>query len=277
MIYRNIILILFSVFVILTGCRDREEQLVVRCSTPKAEEALKQAEASLREAGTPLSFTDPGQAMHPEDFLPDPEAIRYPEKQNNFEATIGQLNIALEELDRESQIDTSCSVSDRALLHLHLGLAYIFDAVSRILISDEAPPTFVIKRNSNPSQGEIYTFDVSPEIKAKLDNASSPEEYLSVFTEKERQGIMDFVDLIDDAVLTPTVPNIQPRSSSVNRPPYARYAIWHLQKAVSLFGQYDPEIQKSLNDFNKLVDEMRAKVQEKSESWGFIYTLPPER
>lgn len=263
------------IFITFTGCRDRDELKTLRCSTPKAEAALKEAEAMLKAAGVPLNFDDPGMANHPERLMPEPENLRDPDKQRNFELAIEQMNVVFEELEREFQLDNSCSVSDMALLHLHLGLVYIFDGVSRLLISDGPPQTFVIKRGNFLE--ELYTFDVTPDTKAKLDNARQPEEFLNAFTEKERQGIMDLLDLLDDAVITLSVPNMQPRNSSVNRHPYSRYAIWHFRKAASLFGQYDPKIQKSLEDFNGMVDEMRARIQEKTESWGFIYTLPPGR
>lgn len=273
--YRHSILIIAIIlpFLLISSCRDREEPLTARCSSPEADVALKEAEANLKAAGVPLSFDDPSQVTHPESFLPDPETLKDTEKQRLFEAAIEKFNIALEELDRDFSDDSSCSVSDRALLHLHLGLVYILDAISRFLISDESPQTFVVERDPDL----LYRIDVTPDTKVKLDAAKTPEEHLLVFTTSERQGIIDFFDLLDDAVVRPTVPNIQPQSSSVNRPPYSRYAVWHLQKAMVLFSQYDPEIQESIKDFNALVEYMRATIQVKSVSWGFTYTIPPGR
>ena len=158
-------------------------------------------------------------------------------------------------------------------MHLHLGLSYIFDGISRLLIADEASQTFIVEL----TEDELYTFNVSPNIKAKLDAARKPEDSLLTFTTDEREAIMDFAYLLDGAVVRPSISNIQPQSSSVNRPPYSRYAIWHFQKAVSLFSQYDSEIQKSLRDFNSLIDKLRSVIQEKCLSWGFTYTVPPGR
>ena len=96
-------------------------------------------------------------------------------------------------------------------------------------------------------------------------------------TDEERQAIIDAMDLIDDAIVKPLSPEIQPQFSSVDRPPYTKYALWHFHKAAELFGAYQPEIEKSLEDFDAKLDNARAKLRDNSKNWGFTYDLPPWR
>ena len=258
------------------GCSEKEGPTTAPGSTLKADDALREAEAKLEAAGVSLSLDEPGALMRPEDLIPNPVNLAYAKKQSDFEAAIDQLNIVLAELEQEGQAGPLGSISDRALVHLYLGFTYCFDAISRLLISDDPEETFVIKRGMNASHNGWYTFGISRDVQAKLDAAEDPLEYPLVFTVKERQAIMDAADLIGDAVVKPPKAlDIQPQFSSVDRPPYSRYAIWHFQRASSLFGQYKPELRDTLEDFNKQLEDMRSRLLSKSVEWGFGYTLPP--
>jgi hypothetical protein len=239
-----------------------------------ADDALKEAEARLEAAGIPLSLDEPGDLMHPEDLVPDPAELGDAEKQAKFEEAIAQLNIALAELERQEETGVLGSVSDRALLHLHLGFAYCFDAMARLLLSDDPEETFIIERDDSDTDSLWYTVDVAPDVKAELDATEDPLEYPLAFTVEERQAIIDAADLIENAVVKPRAPNIQPQFSSVDRQPYTGSAVWHFDKAAILFGQYVPEIMESLDMLNEELEEMRAMLQRKSEEWGFIY-IPP--
>lgn len=267
---------IFSLLALFSGCRDREEAVIAPCSTLKADEALKKAEALIEAAGISLSFDEPGELTEPEKFLPDPASLGDPETQKNIEAAIEQLNIVLSELEQLDPFGSECPASDRALIHLHLGILYVLDAISRLQISDDPGETFIIKLKTGSSE-PFYDINVTQPVKSTLDATKNPNDYPLAFTAKERLEIINTADLIDDAVVKPIDPNIQPQFSSVNRPPYSKYAIWHFQRAVSLFGQYDHKVEEAMEDFNKRFDSLREELQIKSESWGFKYTLPPGR
>ena len=277
MSFRNGVL---SVFIIwcallsLSGCLIEEEPTVAPGSTLTADNALKAAEIELEAAGFTISLDEPGDLMHPEDLIPDPAELGDAEKQANFEESIAQLNITLAELEQQTETGPLGSISDRASVHLYLGFAYYFDAISRLLLSDDPEETFVIERNSEDPDDPWYTFGVSPAVQAELNAAEDPLEYPLVFTVEERQAIIDAADLIDDAVVKPEEPRIQPQFSSVDRPPYTRSASWHFQKAAELFGQYSPEIMDALDMFNETLEDARAVLQEEAEEWGFIYISP---
>ncbi len=275
---RNSVLPVFFVSCLLlfsSGCSERDDPAVAPGSTLTADEALKEAEAKLEAAGVPLSFEEPGALMHPEDLIPDPADLGEPQKQANFEEAIALLNTVLAELERQGDAGYLGSVSDRALVHLHLGFVYSFDAISRLLISDDPEETFVIKRDPDVSDGAWYNFGVSQTVQAELDGKNRRERPL-VFTVEERQAIIDAADLIDDAIVKPEIPEIYPQLSSVDRPPYSQSAIWHFQRAASLSGEYKPELMDAVEDLNEQLDHMRSIIQSRSEIWGFTY-IPPVR
>lgn len=270
-------LVVFSGLLSSFGCSEREESVVAPCSTLKADNALREAETKLESAGIILSFGEPGELMHPENLIPDPDDLAGVDKQEKFEEVIHQLNIVLAEIESEAQVDTSCSVSDQALVNFYLGFVYLFDSISRLLNSDDPAETFIIGFDPDASNNYWYTFDVSSATHAKLDATKDPLDYPLAFTAKERQAIIDAADLIDDAVVKPKDPEIQPQLSSVHRPPYSNYAIWHFDRAARLFGEYQSEVTEALNEFNESVEDMRERLQDGAQSWGFTYTLPPWR
>ena len=169
MIRKNFIapgLIIFVALLLSFGCSEREEPTVAQGSTLKADNALKEVEAKLEAVGISLSFDEPGELMHPEDLIPNPDDLKGADKQKSFEESIEQLNMALAELEQEGQSDPLGSISDRALVHLHLGFLYVLDAVSRLLNSDDPVETFIMKSGTDASPDQWYTFDVSPEVHA---------------------------------------------------------------------------------------------------------------
>ena len=280
MIYKNSILlglIISSILLFFPGCSEKEETGVAPGSTLKADDTLREAEANLEAAGISLSFDEPGELLYPENLLPDPSNLGNTEKRKNLEEAIEKLNIVLAELEREVPEGTLGSISDRALVHFYLGFAYFFDAISRLLISDDPSETFIIKFDPVKPCNRFYTFDISPIVRAKLYAAKDPLEYPLAFTVKERQAIMDTADLIDDAIVKPEALNIQPQFSSVDKPPYSKYAIWHFQRAANLFGQYKPDLRDALEDFNACLENWRAGLQNNLEKWSFTYTVPPWR
>ncbi len=268
-LFLSLILFLFS------GCYEREDPVVAPGSTLEADNALKEAEAKLEAMGLSLSFEEPGDLVVPEKLIPDPSVLADEIKQEDFEEIIGKLNVVLAELEQEGPNSPLGSVSDMALVHLYLGLVYVFDAMTRLQISDDPAEMFVIENNTQG--GFWYSFGVSSATKAELGAVQDPLDYPLVFTREERQAIIDAADLIDDAIVKPRAPEIQPRLSSVDRPPYSKYAIWHFEKAAILFGQYKPDVKDALDDLNESLDDMRSEIQARSESWGFTYTLPPWR
>ncbi|MBD3183996.1 hypothetical protein GF312_17055 [Candidatus Poribacteria bacterium] len=268
-IFLVVIICIFSSY----GCREREESPTGPGSTSEADKALKEAELMLKEAGLDISFEEPGELLEPEDMIPDLKDLEDPEKKEKIEEAIGLLNTALNELDAERD----ASISDQALLHLYLGFLYMFDAMSRLLISDDPAETFILEFEPGETQEPWYSFEISQKVQNDLASMADPIEYPLAFTVKERQAIIDAMDLIDDAIVKPLSPDILPQFSSVDRPPYYRYALWHFNKAAALFGQYKPEIMDAMDEFNRELDKFRRIFQDKSEMWGFTYNLPPWR
>jgi len=267
------LLILFS----LIGCADREEDTTAIGSTPKADSALKEAEKNLKEVGVIVSFNDLGELAHPENLLPKPEDIASQEKQKKIANAITQLNIVISEIEQEAKMAPPIgSVSDRGIVHFYLGLAYLLDAISRLLLSDDPKTTFIIEYNPNANSGEWFTYGISNEVKAKLDSTKNPLEYPTAFTEKERQAIIDALDLISNAVVKPKLQNIKPQSSTVDGPPYLHSAMWHFKKSVGLLSDYNAELRDALKDFNDQIDKFELIIKQNAESWGFSYTSSQE-
>lgn len=275
----SLLLVSLIVFAFLSGCSERDETTTNSGSTLKADTALKSAEQNLKSAGVPVSFDDPSQLAKPEELVPDIITLGSVEKQKNLQESITQLNIVLSELEQEAKLapPTVGSDSDLAMVHFYLGLAYVLDAISRLLISDDPNTTFIIEYDPKISTDAWFKFDISKEVKAKLDATTNPLEYPLAFTVKERQAIIDAVDLVNDAAVRPTDKNIPPQSSSVNGPPYLESAIWHFEKAIGLFAQYDPDLQDALDEFNTQIDKFESMIQQDSEKWGFTYTSSPGR
>ncbi|MGB9595055.1 MAG: hypothetical protein ACPL7B_02135 [Candidatus Poribacteria bacterium] len=273
----SLLFISLMLLILLMGCADREEYSTAIGSTPKADAALKEAEKNLKDVGVIVSFKDPGELAHPQNLVPKPENIASQEKQKKIADAIVQLNIVISEIEQEAKLAPPIgSVSDRGIVHFYLGLAYLLDAISRLLISDDPKTTFIIEYNPNANSGEWFTYGISNETKAKLDSIKNPLEYPNAFTEKERQAIIDALDLINDAVVKPKSPDIKPQSSTVNGPPYLHSAIWHFKKAIGLLGEYNAELRDALKDFNSQIDKFESIIKQNAELWGFSYTSSQE-
>ncbi len=281
MIHKSDILIFFTLLIfIFMGCAEREDDSVFPGSTEKADSALRIAEDNLIAVGVKMSFDDPGELTQPEKFIPKLSDLASQDKQKKLESVIEQLNIVISELEQQklapsvthSSYQKIGSISDMALAHFYIGIAYLLDAISRLLLSDDMAETFILDYNPYADYGNWFTFDISKEVKAKLDATKNPLDYPLAFTEKERQEIINAIKLISGASVKPSSPNISPQSPSVKDPPYKHSAIWHFEKSVSLFSQYNPEIKKALDDFNEQIDRFESMLQKDSSQWGFIYT-----
>ncbi len=269
----NLSIVYLFLLALIIGCADREEDITAIGSTPKADSALKEAEKNLKDVGVIVSFKDPGELTNPQNLIPKPDGIASQEKQKKIADAITQLNIVISEIEQESKMAPPIgSVSDRGIVHFYLGLAYLLDAISRLLISDDPKTTFIIEYNPDASSGEWFTYGISNEVKAKLDSVKNPLEYPNVFTEKERQAIIDALDLISDAAVKPKLISIKPNSSTVNGPPYIHSAMWHFKKAVGLLSDYNAELRNALRDFNSQIDKFDSIMKQNAESWGFSYT-----
>jgi len=280
MIYKLSLLLIFILILGLSvGCSDREEPETNIGSTAKADEALKQAKTYLNSAGVETSFGDPSMLTRPEDFIPQPNELASKDKQENLQKAIEQLNIVLSEIEQGASLAPSLapigSLSDRGIVHFYLGLAYILEAISRLLISDDPDTTFILTYDPNANMGEWFTYGISSKTKAKLDAIKNPMEYPTAFTEKERQAIIDAVDLISNALVKPASASILPQTSSVEGSPYIHSAIWHFEQAVLLLSEYSPDLKKALQDFNKEIERFEEILQENAIMWGFTYTARP--
>jgi hypothetical protein len=272
----SLLLILAVMLGLLIGCSERIEPTTFAGSSTKADTALKEAQRNLNLAGVKTTFDDPGALSKPADFIPVPSELARVDRQENLNRAIEQLNIVVSELDQEVQSGSSFepagSLSDRGIVHFYLGLSYILEAISRLLLSDDPETTFILEYDPNAPTGVWFTYDISQETKTKLDSTTNPLDYPLAFTIKERQAIIDAIDLISDATAKPSSARIQPQASSVNGPPYIHSAIWHFIQAINLLGEYNPELRQSLQDFNDQIDKFESLLQTKAKSWGFSYT-----
>jgi len=271
------LLLIFALMLgLLSGCSEREEAETYSGFSPAADAALKQAESYLKLAGVKTSFDDPGELAKPEDLIPTPNEIASKEKQEYIQKSIEQLNIVISEIEQEAALAPSLapigSLSDRGIVHFYLGIAYVLDAISRLLTSDDPATTFILTYDPDAEMSEWFKYGISLETQAKLATVSSPLDYPLVFTLKERQAIIDAVDLIGDAVVKPASASILPQTSSVNGPPYLHSAMWHFEKAVFLLSEYSPDLKEPLEEFNDEVKEFESLLQKNAESWGFTYT-----
>jgi hypothetical protein len=274
-----LLIALMMLSILLIGCAARDEDTTnTTGSTPAADAALKEAEKNLTDAGVIVSFDDPGELAHPGNLLPKPKDIANPDKRKKLEDAITQLNTVISEIEPETGTTLpKGSISDRGIVHFYLGVAYLLEAISRLLISDDPQTTFIIEynpieNNPNANVSEWFTYDISNEVKAKLDATKNSLDYPLVFTEKERQAIIDAVDLVNDAVAKPKSPKILPQSSTVSGPPYIHSAVWEFKIAIKLIGEYNAELRDALQRFNDQVASLESMMQEKSKSWGFTYT-----
>ena len=276
--YHFLIVLILSASVGFFGCAERDEELASPGSTVKADEALKNAESSLESAGILMKFDDPGQLAEPEKLVPDLISLARSDKQKNLEDAISQLNIVIAELEQNASPAPSLSmapvgsISDRAMVHFYLGLSYLLDALSRLLISDDPEETFIIRFHPELNPDQWFEFGISDKVEARINATRDPLEYPLAFAIKERQAIIDAVNLISDAEVKPRSSSIQPQSTSVNRPPYTNSALWHFEKAIALFSQYNPDIKEALDDFNYHIDKLESLLNKDSSRWGFIYT-----
>jgi len=277
----SLMLIFAVVLSLLSGCSEREEPETYNGSTPEADAALKQAESYLKLAGLKISFDDPGELAKPEDLIPKPNEIASKEKQEYIQKAIEQLNIVVSEIEQEAALAPALapigSLSDRGIAHFYLGLAYILDAISRLLTSDDPATTFVLTYDPDAEMGEWFKYGITLETQAKLDAVKNPLDYPLVFTLKDRQAIIDAIDLIGDAAVKPASASIQPQTSSVNGPPYLHSAIWHFEKAVFLLSEYAPDLKEPLQEFIDEVDNFESILHENAERWGFTYSSAPGR
>lgn len=276
----SIVILLTLPILIFLGCAERDEDLVLPGSTKEADIALKKAEDNLIAVGVKMSFEDPSELTQPEKFIPKLSELASQDKQKKLESAIEQLNIVISELEQKKQAPSMTSssfqtigtISDMALVHFYLGVAYLLDAISRLLISDDPNETFILDFNPNASYEDWFTCDISEEVNKKLDATKNPLDYPLAFTEKERQAIIDAIKLISDALVKPSSADIKPQSPSIKNPPYVNSAIWHFEKSNILFSQYNPEIKKALDDFNEQISKFESVLQKNSSKWGFTYT-----
>lgn len=275
------LLILVLLLGLLSGCSEREDAEDYSGSSATANAALEKAENYLDLAGVKTSFEDPGELSKPEDLVPQPNELASLEKQENLKKAIDQLNIVITELDKEASLAPSAapigSLSDRGVVHFYLGLAYVLEAISRLLTSDDPETTFILTYDPNAAMGEWFTYGISKTTKAKLDAVKNPLDYPLVFTEKERQAIIDAVDLISNGIVRPLSPSIQPQSSSVDGPPYIHSAIWHFYNAIDLLSEYAPDLEEPLREFYDQISVFESILHDNAETWGFTYTSALEK
>jgi len=262
-----------------SGCFERNDPITALGSTSKADEALKKAETILEKIGITFTLKDPGGLTNPEDLVPNLgnvlRELGSVEKEMDLEEAVVQLNIVLSELEQEAKGESS--LSDMAMVHFYLGITYLLDAVSRFLISDDPEETFIIEYDPKSPSGKWFAFDISMRVKVKLVLTDNPLDYPLIFTLKERQAFIDAADLIGDTKLKPRAPNIQPQSSSVDRPPFLKSALWHLEQAVNFAQQYSPDLVEIHEEFNRNISDLEDTIRQDSVDWGYTYILPPWR
>jgi len=264
------------------GCAERdaakgEEQSP---TLQQANAALKKAEEALKAVHADISFEDIANLDNLRDVLPDPKELASPQSQANLEAAIAgfyevfdTLNVALDPIElsplEAPALDVQevvLSVSDRALIHLYLSYAYTLDAIARV--QAVGGDLYTIEYNPNEKSGQVYKFTLLKDVKNL-----TPEEVLALFTDEQKQAVLDVVALLTGGKIH--AEGVRP---SLDPQVFRRSAVYHLAEAAELAKEISPNLVRAMNELqetiqSKLTGELLAEV----ESWGFtLEALPPE-
>lgn len=310
--FRNhlpVLLVLASIFgtTILAGCSDRAERSEFNPALQEADTALQRAQTAMQGAGIDLQFSDIGTLGNLATILPSPMKLGTLEDQAVIQDAIGAMYEVLDAIGQQqvarapanpAQSDPEISKSDLMLTHLHLVYLYVVDAVRIVTIegwgTDGMPDTNDdFYRISFPEEvvlqdvetlEEIYGFELTEQIQAIFDTIeanpnSRPEDYLQLFSEGQRQAILDALLLllgaeVEVAAFPRLIGNdgkpIIEQINSVNREICRQDALFHLQAALDIARDIAPDFEESIDELNEIiVEDFAEDFLDHILEWGF--------
>ena len=295
---------------VLAGCSNRDERSESHASVlslQEADAALNRAEAAMQRAGIDLQLSDIGTLGHLTTILPSPQQLGALEDQAVIQDPIRAMYEVLDAIGQPqvarapanpAQIDPEISKSDLVLVHIHLAYLYVLDAVRIVTITgwgeDGEPNTSDdFCRISFPQESaledvkaveEIYVFELTERIQAIFDTIeadpnSRPEDYLQLFSESQRQAILDALQLLLGAeVEISAFPNligsdgkpITEQINSVDREICRQDALFHLQAALDIGRDIAPDFEEAIDEFNEIIiDAFAEDFLDQILEWGF--------
>lgn len=295
---------------IFSGCSNRDERAESNTLTPalqEADAALNRAQVAMQEAGIDLQLSDIGALARLETILPSPMKLGTLDGQQVIQDAIGSMYQVLDAIGQSqvarapqnpAQVDLEVSDSDLLLTHIHLAYLYVLEAVRISTIAgwgeDGKPDTNDdFSRIAFPAEvtladakalEEIYTFELTERIQAifdaiEADKNHRPEDYLQLFSESQRQAIVDALRLLLGAeVKVPTFANLigsdgQPITEqihTVDRNICRQDALFHLQAALNIATEIAPDFEQAIDEFNEIIVEIFAEdFFDQILQWGF--------
>ena len=310
--FRNhlpVLLVMAAIFgtTIFAGCSDRAERSESNPALQEADTALQRAQTALQGAGIDLQFSDIGTLGNLATILPSPMKLGTLEDQAVIQDATGAMYEVLDAIGQQqvarapanpTQSDPEISKSDLMLAHLHLAYLYVVDAVRIVTIegwgTDGMPDTNDdFYRISFPEEAvledvevleEIYGFELTEQIQAIFDTIeanpnSHPEDYLQLFSEGQRQAILDALLLLLGAeVEVSAFPSligsdgkpIIEQINSVNREICRQDALFHLQAALDIARDIAPDFEEAIDEFNEIiVEDFAEDFLDHILDWGF--------
>jgi len=311
MIYQNepvlklftVVCLCIALIFALVSCADRDIEMRPDISEglKKASEALARAEALMKEAGINISFSDLGSISEDNlvDILPSPEKLSQLEKDHPklIQDAIVALYEVFEAFPALAILPTTpmapaielseLSNSDVLLLHLHNAYLYVLKIVGKLALEGMGPDgeldtdddLFMIDfPESFEEDTTKYKFELTDKGRARMDEVEQssdpkPEDYLNIFSERERQVIIDslFITLGARVRILP-VPSagIKEQTPQVDRTIYRRDTLFHLEKAAEYAEEIAPDLKDSIDEFNRVIAKNFAEdFLRKAQKWHF--------
>ena len=302
---------------VLAGCSNRDERsesTPLAPSLQEADAALNRAQVAMQRAGIDLELSDIGTLGHLATILPSPQQLGTLEDQKVIQEAIRTMYEVVDAIGQQqvarapanpAQADSEISESDLVLVHIHLAYLYVLDAVRIVTIegwgADGEPNTnddfyYIYFSEETVLEGvkaleETYAFELTEQIQAVFDAIeanpqSRPEDYLQLFSESQRQAILDalllllgaevkvsaFPSLIDNDG-SPIIAQI----NSVDRAICRQDALFHLQAALDIAKTIAPDLAEAIDEFNEIIVEAFAEdFLDQISQWGFEILNDPE-
>lgn len=303
---------------VLAGCSNRDERSESTPLAPSLQEAdasLNRAQVAMQRAGIDLELSDIGTLGHLATILPSPQQLGTLEDQAVIQEAIramyevvdaiGQQQVVQAAPATPAQADSEISESDLVLVHIHLAYLYVLDAVRIVTIegwgADGEPNTnddfyYIYFPEETVLEGvkaleETYAFKLTKQIQAIFDAIeanpqSRPEDYLQLFSESQRQAILDALLLLLGAeVKVSAFPSlidndgrpIIAQINSVDRAICRQDALFHLQAALDIAKDIAPDLAEAIDEFNEIIVEAFAEdFLDQISQWGFEVLNAPE-
>lgn len=295
---------------IFAGCSNRDKRAESNTLTPalqEADAALNRAQVAMQGAGIDVQLSDIGALARLETILPSPMKLGALEDQQVIQDAIRAMYQVLDAIGQSqvarapqnpAQVDSDISDSDLLLTHIHLAYLYVLEAVRISTIAgwgeDGKPDTNDdFSRIAFPAEvtfedakalEEIYSFELTERIQAifdaiEADKNHRKEDYLQLFSQSQRQAIVDALRLLLGAeVKVPTFANLigsdgQPIIEQIHTVDHnicRQDALFHLQAALNIARKIAPDFEQAIDEFNEIIVEVFAEdFFDQILQWGF--------